>query len=54
MKDDRIYLQHIREALQDIAGYCGSDHGAVTPSNTVLCWKRDGRDGPEATARFPD
>ena len=28
MKDDRVYLQHIREALQDIAAYCGSDHGA--------------------------
>jgi uncharacterized protein with HEPN domain len=28
MKDDRVYLQHIRDALQDIAGYCGSDHGA--------------------------
>jgi uncharacterized protein with HEPN domain len=28
MKDDRVYLQHIRDALADIAGYCGSDHGA--------------------------
>jgi uncharacterized protein with HEPN domain len=28
MKDDRVYLQHIRDALQDIAAYCGSDHGA--------------------------
>jgi len=28
MKDDRVYLQHILEALQDIAAYCGSDHGA--------------------------
>jgi uncharacterized protein with HEPN domain len=28
MKDDRVYLQHIREALQDIATYCGSDHRA--------------------------
>jgi uncharacterized protein with HEPN domain len=27
MKDDRVYLQHIRDALQDIAAYCGSDHG---------------------------
>ncbi len=25
MKDDRIYLQHIRDALDDIAAYCGSD-----------------------------
>jgi uncharacterized protein with HEPN domain len=28
MKDDRVYLQHIRDALQDIAAYCGSDHSA--------------------------
>ena len=28
MKDDRAYLQHIRDALHDIAAYCGSDHGA--------------------------
>jgi uncharacterized protein with HEPN domain len=28
MKDDRAYLQHIRDALQDIAAYCGSDHDA--------------------------
>jgi uncharacterized protein with HEPN domain len=28
MKDDRVYLQHIRDALQDIARYCGSDHEA--------------------------
>jgi uncharacterized protein with HEPN domain len=28
MKDDCVYLQHIRDALQDIAAYCGSDHGA--------------------------
>src|ERR1700680_104176 len=28
MKDDHVYLQHIRDALQDIAGYCGSDHSA--------------------------
>jgi len=28
MKDDRVYLQHIRDALQDIAASCGSDHGA--------------------------
>jgi uncharacterized protein with HEPN domain len=26
MKDDRVYLQHIRDALQDIAEYCGNDH----------------------------
>ena len=25
MKDDRVYLQHIQDALNDIAGYCGSD-----------------------------
>ena len=25
MKDDRVYLQHIRDALNDIANYCGSD-----------------------------
>ena len=25
MKDDRVYLQHIRDALDDIAAYCGSD-----------------------------
>jgi len=34
MKDDRVYLQHIRDALQDIAAYCGSDHGA---SSTTGC-----------------
>jgi uncharacterized protein with HEPN domain len=28
MKDDRAYLQHIRDALQDIAEYCGSNHSA--------------------------
>ena len=28
MKDDRVYLQHIRDALQDIAEYCGSNHRA--------------------------
>ena len=28
MKDDRVYLQHIRDALDDIAAYCGSDHDA--------------------------
>ena len=25
MKDDRVYLQHIQDALNDIASYCGSD-----------------------------
>ncbi len=25
MKDDRVYLQHIQDALNDIANYCGSD-----------------------------
>jgi uncharacterized protein with HEPN domain len=24
VKDDRVYLQHIRDALNDIASYCGS------------------------------
>lgn len=28
MKDDRVYLQHIRDALQDIVEYCGNDHSA--------------------------
>ena len=28
MKDDRVYLQHIRDALEDIAAYCGNDHEA--------------------------
>jgi uncharacterized protein with HEPN domain len=28
MKDDRVYLEHLREALRDIATYCGSDHRA--------------------------
>lgn len=28
MKDDRAYLQHIRDALQDIAEYCGSNQSA--------------------------
>ena len=26
MKDDRVYLQHIRDGLRDITAYCGSDH----------------------------
>lgn len=25
MKDDPVYLQHIRDALDDITTYCGSD-----------------------------
>jgi uncharacterized protein with HEPN domain len=25
VKDDRVYLQHIRDALNDIANYCGGD-----------------------------
>jgi uncharacterized protein with HEPN domain len=25
VKDDRVYLQHIQDALKDIASYCGSD-----------------------------
>jgi uncharacterized protein with HEPN domain len=28
VKDDRVYLQHIRDALDDIAAYCGSDRDA--------------------------
>ena len=28
MKDDRVYLQHIQDALHDIASYCGSDREA--------------------------
>jgi uncharacterized protein with HEPN domain len=28
VKDDRVYLQHIRDALEDIAAYCGHDHEA--------------------------
>ena len=28
MKDDRVYLQHIRDALEDVTAYCGSDHDA--------------------------
>jgi uncharacterized protein with HEPN domain len=28
VKDDRVYLQHIRDALEDITAYCGSDHDA--------------------------
>jgi uncharacterized protein with HEPN domain len=25
VKDDRVYLQHIQEALRDVVGYCGTD-----------------------------
>jgi len=25
VKDDRVYLQHIQDALNDIANYCGGD-----------------------------
>ena len=28
MRDDRVYLQHIRDAIEDILAYCGSDHDA--------------------------
>ena len=28
MKDDRVYLQHILDAINDIAAYCGEDRGA--------------------------
>jgi uncharacterized protein with HEPN domain len=28
VKDDRVYLQHIRDGLEDITAYCGSDHDA--------------------------
>ncbi|MBI3491219.1 MAG: DUF86 domain-containing protein [Acidobacteria bacterium] len=28
MKDDRVYLQHIRDALDDIAAYSGTDRAA--------------------------
>lgn len=28
MKDDRVYLLHFRDALQDIEAYCGRDHDA--------------------------
>jgi uncharacterized protein with HEPN domain len=28
VKDDRVYLQHIRDALEDVTAYCGSDHDA--------------------------
>ena len=28
MRDDRVYLQHIRDAIEDILAYCGNDHDA--------------------------
>ena len=28
MRDDRVYLQHIRDAIEDITAYCGNDHDA--------------------------
>jgi len=28
VKDDRIYLQHVQDALIDISRYCGSDRDA--------------------------
>jgi len=28
LRDDRVYLQHIRDAIEDITAYCGSDHDA--------------------------
>ena len=28
MKNDRVYLQHIRDALDDIAAYCSSGRDA--------------------------
>jgi uncharacterized protein with HEPN domain len=28
VRDDRVYLQHILDAINDIAAYCGDDHGA--------------------------
>jgi uncharacterized protein with HEPN domain len=26
VRDDRVYLQHIRDAIEDILAYCGNDH----------------------------
>ena len=26
MRDDRVCLQHIRDAIEDILAYCGNDH----------------------------
>ena len=34
MKDDRVYLQHIRDAIEDIGTYCGSDHDAFVGDRT--------------------
>ena len=28
MRDDRVYRQHIRDALDDVAACCGSGHDA--------------------------
>jgi uncharacterized protein with HEPN domain len=28
VRDDRVYLQHIRDAIEDITAYCGNDHDA--------------------------
>jgi uncharacterized protein with HEPN domain len=28
VKDDRVYLQHIRDAIEDITAYCGDDRDA--------------------------
>jgi uncharacterized protein with HEPN domain len=28
VKEDRVYLQHIRDALEDITACCGNDHDA--------------------------
>ena len=29
MKDDRVYLHHIQDALNDIARYCGTDREGI-------------------------
>jgi len=29
VKDDRVYLQHIQDALNDIARYCGTDREGI-------------------------
>jgi uncharacterized protein with HEPN domain len=28
VRDERVYLQHIRDAIEDILAYCGNDHDA--------------------------
>ena len=28
MRDDRVYLQDIRDTIEDITAYCGNDHDA--------------------------